>query len=100
MERKREESFDGISNLVESELIWRGAARLTQPPRPSNCSAQPLSIHLSGGSLSISIVCMYDCTIVQISPAGLARPQLRGRSEGDGVGGLQEVEGKDNDPWD
>jgi len=33
------------SNLVESALIWRGAARLTQPPRPSNCSAQPLSAH-------------------------------------------------------
>jgi len=26
---------------------------------------------------------------------------LRGRSEGDGVGGLEEeVEGKDKDPWD
>ena len=49
MERKREKSVDGISNLVESVLIWRGAARLTQPPSPSNCSAQPLSTHLSGG---------------------------------------------------
>jgi len=33
------------SNLLESALIWRGAARLTQPPSPSNCSAQPLSTH-------------------------------------------------------
>jgi len=33
------------SNLEESALIWRGAARLTQPPSPSNCSAQPLSTH-------------------------------------------------------
>jgi len=33
------------SNLLESVPIWRGAARLTQPPNPSNCSAQPLSAH-------------------------------------------------------
>merc|ERR1719175_429776 len=33
------------SNLLESAPIWRGAARLTQPPSPSNCSAHPLSTH-------------------------------------------------------
>jgi len=40
-------------------------------------------------------------TAIVHAPAGLAGPQLRGRSEGDGVGGLEEeVEGKDKDPWD
>ena len=73
------------TNLLESSLIWRGAARLTQTPRPSNWSAHPpWSVHLGDWGWSSNWFWMINnlnnCT--QGNPIQKKHPRLRNTQTG------------------